>query len=228
MSRFFHMIHVLEKEMTGTQRILVTESDFGLWRNLLSRDSLTIHQLAGRIKKYSDRYGKKMPSEHELGHALLRLVQEGLVGMSGSDQGPLIKFKRLHELAVMPVYKKTGDAGADVSSVEDVTLAPGETQLVDLGFAMEIEPGWEVQVRPRSGLATKGITVMNSPGTIDSGYRGPCKVILHNGGSKNFAVRKKDRVAQFVVKRAPQARFEEVEELSDSDRGEGGFGSTGI
>ena len=235
MSRLFYKINVSEKEMNGTQHVLATSSEFGLWRNLLMDDALSLHQLAGRIK-YTEKTvpGFKMPGEKELGFALLRLVQEGLVGMVGQDQGPLIKFKRLHKDAVIPTYSKPGDAGADVSSVQSMLIYPGYTEMLDLGFAIEIEPGWEVQVRSRSGLAKKGIVVSNSPGTIDSGYRGPCKVLLTNTGSKPYRIngptedKPGDRIAQFVVKRAPQGRFEEVEELSDSERGQGGFGSTGL
>lgn len=227
----FYQIQIPEKEMNGVQYVLATESRYGLWRNLLLSDYLTIHQLAGRIKEYTEAfdYEQKMPTESELGFALLRLVQEGLVGMTTNTRGPLIKFKRLHEKATIPKYAKDGDAGADVKSVEDVLIPAKGRRLVRLGFAIEIEPGWEVQVRPKSGLAANnGITVLNTPGTIDSGYRGECKVIMANLSSKDYKVEAGAKVAQFVVKRAPQAHFEEVDELSDSNRGTGGFGSTGV
>lgn len=227
MSKFYR-IHVPCEMMNGTQFVIATESNFGTWRDLLGPDILSLHQLARRVKDYCDAGGIEMPGEKELGFALLRLVQEGLVGMTGGKQGPLIKFKRLHEDAVLPKYAKSGDAGADVHSVETVRIFSGSTRAVALGFAIEIEPGWEIQVRPRSGLAAKkGITVLNSPGTIDSGYRGECKVIIHNTADIPFDIAAGDRIAQFVVKRAPQAYFEEVDELSDSDRGTGGLGSTG-
>ncbi len=123
-----------------------------------------------------------------------------------------------------------GAAGADVyAAVEhDVVLAPGERLLVPAGFAFAIAPGYEVQVRPRSGLALRhGVTLLNSPGTIDSDYRGPVGVLLMNFGSEPFVVRRGERIAQMVVAPVVQAAFEEVTELDASERGTGGFGSTG-
>jgi dUTP pyrophosphatase len=141
---------------------------------------------------------------------------------------PVVKLLQTSDLAVLPVYSKDGDAGADVYSVSRVILMPGKRALIDLGFCIEIETGWEIQVRSRSGLAIKnGVTVLNSPGTIDSGYRGQCGVILQNSGEEPFLINAGDRVAQFVLKRAPQASFVWTNELSNSDRGKGGFGSTG-
>ena len=141
---------------------------------------------------------------------------------------PKIKLERIHKKAMLPIYKKSGDAGADVTSVTETVIQPGARALIDLGFKIEIQPGWEVQVRPRSGLALKnGITVLNSPGTIDSSYRGSCGVLLHNNSNEPFPVRVGDRVAQFVLKRAPQGAFSWVDKVSSSDRGEGGWGSTG-
>jgi len=145
------------------------------------------------------------------------------------ERKPRVTLKRTHESAVLPGYENSGDAGADVRSVTETVIQPGARALIELGFKIEIEDGWEIQVRPRSGLAIKkGITVLNSPGTIDSGYRGQCCVILHNNSNEPFPVRVGDRIAQFVVKRAPQAKFAWAKELSDSARGEGGLGSTGV
>jgi len=230
MSKFFYKIDVPENKMNGTQYVLARDSEFGLWRNLLGEDSLTLHQLAARIKKYVERYTEyEMPTENRLGFGLLRLVQEGLIGMSGQEQGPLIKFKKLHEDAKLPSYQTAGAAGADVYSVENCTISPGETKVVKLGFSIEIEKGWEVQVRSRSGLAAKNsVFVLNSPGTIDEDYRGENMVILHNAGLKPFVVDVGDRIAQLVVNRATQAVFSEAEELTDTARGVGGFGSTGV
>ena len=116
----------------------------------------------------------------------------------------------------------------DVVSAEDVTLAPGARHAVATGLALAIPPGFEVQVRPRSGLALKhGITVPNTPGTIDSDYRGELKVILINLGSETFEIRRGDRVAQLVLAPVVQAGWVEVDELDDTARGAGGFGSTG-
>ncbi|MCW1428768.1 dUTP diphosphatase [Novosphingobium sp. JCM 18896] len=128
----------------------------------------------------------------------------------------------------LPAYATAGAAGMDVLAAEDVTLAPGGWHAVATGLALAIPPGYEIQVRPRSGLALKhGISVPNAPGTIDSDYRGELKVILINHGSEDFAIRRGDRVAQLVLAPVVQASWLKVDELDDTARGEGGFGSTG-
>ena len=128
----------------------------------------------------------------------------------------------------LPSYASHGAAGMDVVAAENVTLLPGERHAVATGFAIAIPPGHEVQVRPRSGLALKhGITCLNTPGTIDSDYRGEVKVILANLGDENFEIRRGDRIAQLVIAPVARARWEEVESLPASERGAGGFGSTG-
>lgn len=128
----------------------------------------------------------------------------------------------------LPSYATDGAAGMDVVAAEDVTLVPGARHAVATGFAMAIPPGFEVQVRPRSGLALKhGITCLNTPGTIDEDYRGEVKVILANLGDEPFAVKRGERIAQLVPAPVQKAEFVEVEELSSTDRGAGGFGSTG-
>jgi dUTP pyrophosphatase len=128
----------------------------------------------------------------------------------------------------LPAYATEGAAGMDVLSAEDVTIAPGERHAVASGFAVGIPAGYEIQVRPRSGLALKhGITVPNTPGTIDSDYRGELKVILINHGAEPFAIARGDRVAQLVLAPVTRGAWEEVEELDDTARGAGGFGSTG-
>lgn len=128
----------------------------------------------------------------------------------------------------LPAYATTGAAGMDVVSAEDVTIAPSARHAVATGLAMAIPEGYEVQVRPRSGLALKhGITVPNTPGTIDSDYRGELKVILINLGSEPFAIARGDRVAQLVLAPVVQAAWDEVEALDATERGAGGFGSTG-
>ena len=127
-----------------------------------------------------------------------------------------------------PAYATEGAAGLDVVAAEDVTLAPGQRHAVATGFAIAIPEGYEVQVRPRSGLALKhGIMGPNSPGTIDHDYRGEVKVILANIGSEPFEVRRGERIAQLVPAPVTKAHFSEVAELSDTARGAGGFGSTG-
>jgi len=132
----------------------------------------------------------------------------------------------------LPAYETPGAAGADLrANLPDrgeVELAPGARALIPTGLRIEIPDGYEVQVRPRSGLALKyGITLPNAPGTIDSDYRGPLGVIIMNAGSEAFTISHGDRIAQMVVAPVVQARFELAEELSETDRGAGGFGSTG-
>jgi dUTP pyrophosphatase len=127
-----------------------------------------------------------------------------------------------------PAYATDGAAGLDVVAAEDLTLAPGQRHAVATGFALAIPEGYEVQVRPRSGLALKhGITCLNSPGTIDHDYRGEVRVILANLGSEPFDVRRGERIAQLVPAVVTRAQFSEVVELTETSRGVGGFGSTG-
>jgi dUTP pyrophosphatase len=129
----------------------------------------------------------------------------------------------------LPAYATSGAAGMDVVAAEDLTLAPGARHAVATGFAMAIPEGFEVQVRPRSGLALKhGITCLNTPGTIDSDYRGEVKVILANLGSEPFPIARGDRIAQLVPAPVQRAVFSEVASLDETDRGAGGFGSTGV
>nr|WP_283937818.1 dUTP diphosphatase [Sphingomonas hankyongi] len=128
----------------------------------------------------------------------------------------------------IPGYATEGAAGLDVVAAEDRTLHPGERHAVATGFSIAIPEGYEVQVRPRSGLALKhGITCLNTPGTIDHDYRGEVKVILANLGSEAFEVRRGERIAQLVPAVVTKAHFSEVIELSETSRGAGGFGSTG-
>ena len=128
----------------------------------------------------------------------------------------------------LPAYATEGAAGMDVLAAEDVTLPPGGRHAVATGLAVAIPPGYEIQVRPRSGLALKhGVTVPNTPGTIDSDYRGELKVILINHGVEAFEVLRGDRVAQLVLAPVTRASWLKVEELDQTMRGEGGFGSTG-
>ena len=128
----------------------------------------------------------------------------------------------------LPARATEHAAGLDVVAAEDVTLGPGERHAVSTGFAIAIPHGYEVQVRPRSGLALKhGITCLNTPGTIDSDYRGEVKVILANLGSDPFEVRRGQRIAQLVPAPVLPAEFHEVEVLEETVRGAGGFGSTG-
>lgn len=141
-----------------------------------------------------------------------------------------VRIKRLpHGLDLdLPAYATTGAAGMDIVSAEAVTLAPGMRHAVATGFAVAIPDGYEIQVRPRSGLALKhGVTVPNTPGTIDSDYRGELKVIMINHGADDFPIARGDRIAQLVLAPVTQAKWEEIGELDDTARGAGGFGSTG-
>lgn len=136
------------------------------------------------------------------------------------------------EGAIVPEYKTVGAAGADLCAYlpsQNVTLSPGKSALIPTGLFFEIPDGYEVQIRPRSGLAAKnGVTVLNTPGTIDSDYRGEIKVILINLGEKDFTINDGDRIAQMVIAPVTTADFTFAENLSETDRGSGGMGSTGV
>ena len=141
-----------------------------------------------------------------------------------------VRIKRLPhgEGLALPAYATNGAAGMDVLAVEDVTLAAGARHAVATGLSVAIPKGYEIQVRPRSGLALKhGISVPNTPGTIDSDYRGELKVILINHGAEVFRIARGDRIAQLVLAPVTQAQWQEVAELDETERGAGGFGSTG-
>jgi dUTP pyrophosphatase len=142
-----------------------------------------------------------------------------------------VQVKRLNNGAglPMPVYASDGAAGMDVCAAESLTLKVGKRHAVATGLAFAIPHGFEVQVRPRSGLALNhGITCLNTPGTIDSDYRGEVKVILANLGDEDFVIQRGDRIAQLVVAPVTHAAMVEVETLDDTARGAGGFGSTGV
>ena len=142
-----------------------------------------------------------------------------------------IRVLRLNHSAGLPLpaYATTGAAGMDICAAESMTLRVGKRHAVATGFAFAIPNGYEVQVRPRSGLALKhGITCLNTPGTIDSDYRGEVKVILANLGEDDFIITKGDRIAQIVVAPVTQGEMIEVDTLDETARGTGGFGSTGV
>lgn len=146
---------------------------------------------------------------------------------------PLVKVKRLaHGRDLdLPSYETALAAGCDVRAAvaDPLTLKPGERFMVPTGIAIALPPGWEAQMRPRSGLAAKhGISCVNSPGTIDADYRGELKVILINHGTEDFVVNRGDRIGQMVIAPVWQAVFEEVDDLDETSRGAGGFGSTGV
>lgn len=140
-----------------------------------------------------------------------------------------LKIKRLNPEAKIPEYAHTGDAGLDLFSVDEVTIEPGESKLIKTGIAIELAQGTEAQIRPRSGLALKNqVTILNTPGTIDEGYRGEICVIMINHGKQAFKIYKAMKIAQMVIQKVLRVNVEEVQSLSDSPRGTDGFGSTGV
>jgi|TARA_R110002049_G_scaffold10784_7_gene52342 dUTP pyrophosphatase len=142
-----------------------------------------------------------------------------------------ISVKRLAHAGDLPLpsYETSGSAGMDVRAAENMVIAPGHRGLVGTGLAFAIPQGYEIQVRPRSGLALKkGIGVPNSPGTIDSDYRGELKIILLNHGEEDFIIERGDRIAQIVVAPVQRGILVEVADLDETQRGSGGFGSTGV
>lgn len=175
-------------------------------------------------------------TEHDMGDGgksvgvindLITLIQKELEGLTGCR---MLKIFRKDKSIESPKYEKAGDSGLDLRSIEDVVLKPRARAVVSTGLIIELPPGHEGQVRPRSGLAAKhGVTVLNTPGTVDNSFRGEVKVILYNTSNESFKIEKGMRIAQLVV--APVARVDVTEvgeeELVKTERGAGGFGSTG-
>lgn len=168
--------------------------------------------------------------------AVSKLANEAAEIAKAELAGDAVRFVRVHEDAKIPQYMTPGAAGADLHAVMDdgktsLELAPGERMLISTGLVAEIPEGYEMQIRPRSGLAMKnGVTVLNAPGTVDSDYRGEIAVLLINLGDDFFEVKKGMRIAQMVLAPVEQLKFETVESVSDlgtTRRGAGGFGSTG-
>ena len=140
-----------------------------------------------------------------------------------------VSFKRTRPEAILPAYAHPGDAGMDLCSAEELSVLPGGRALVHTGLVICLPDGFEAQVRPRSGLALKrGVTVLNSPGTVDAGYRGEVGVILANFGESAFDVRVGDRIAQLVIAPVTHVEVAEACDVDDTARGAGGFGSTGV
>jgi dUTP pyrophosphatase len=140
-----------------------------------------------------------------------------------------VKIQRLSKSVPVPAKATKDAAGFDLSSSIDVVIAPNTWTLVPTGLKVAIDPGYEMQIRSRSGLAyKKGVVVLNSPGTIDADYRGEVGVILFNNGENDFVIARGDRIAQAVIAMVPEVNFVEVDSLDETDRGEGGFGSTGV
>ena len=155
--------------------------------------------------------------------------------MPSSRNRAVVRLKWLAhgEGLALPARQTAAAAGYDLCAAvpqgEELVLAPGAYGLVACGFALALPPGFEAQIRPRSGLAARsGVTVLNAPGTIDADYRGEVKVVLINHGAAPFAVRRGDRIAQMVIAEVPQSEIVEVEQIEETARGQGGFGSTGV
>lgn len=139
-----------------------------------------------------------------------------------------VKIQRIDESAILPEYAHDSDAGADVFALEDITIAPHKTEIVRTGVKVAIPKGYEIQIRPRSGMSRKtSIRIANAPGTIDADYRGEVGIIMENTGGISYEIKAGDRIAQMVISPVPMIEWEEVSELDVTIRGEGGFGSTG-
>jgi dUTP pyrophosphatase len=151
-----------------------------------------------------------------------------MIQSAKSSVQPLVKIKKLNSDAAVPFYATAGAAGCDIRVVDTLDIPAHSTRLFRTGLAVEIPEGWELQIRSRSGLSLKGITVANSPGTIDSDYRGEVGILLRNDKPEDVVISAGERVAQMVLAPVFQAKFEVVEELSATERGAGGFGSTGV
>ena len=161
----------------------------------------------------------------------MRVPDDGEVAMverEASAEEVVLKIQRLDPDVDVPRYAHPGDAGLDLAAAEDRSIAPGERVGVGTGLAIAVPPGWVGLVHPRSGLALdRGLTVVNAPGTIDSGYRGELKVLLVNLGDETVDVSRGDRIAQLLLQRVGRAVVAESDDLGETERGAGGFGSTG-
>jgi dUTP pyrophosphatase len=142
---------------------------------------------------------------------------------------PVVKFKKLDDAAQIPDYQHSGDSGMDLRSLYPDLISPGEIAMISTGLSVQLPANFEGQIRPRSGLAAKfGVTVLNSPGTVDFGYTGELKVLLINHSKKDFEIKAGDRIAQFVICPVAQAYILTIDDIEASSRGSGGFGSTGV
>lgn len=143
-----------------------------------------------------------------------------------------LKVKKLHPDALVPSYATEGSVAFDIASLEQITILPGETHAIRTGLSFELEPGYELEIRPRSGLSLNSkIRISNSPGTVDSDFRGEVKILVDNLMTKfpnPYIISKGQRIAQGIIRKVDQVEFEEVEELNETERGEKGFGSSGL
>lgn len=163
---------------------------------------------------------------------LISLLNESIVSALDFVGNPRVRIPVKISLdnsnAKIPEYAHSSDAGADIFSSEEITIHPNETKAVGTGIKLEIPKGYEIQIRPRSGLSLKtGLRIANSIGTIDADYRGEVKVLLWNSGSEDYTIKIGDKIAQMLIKEVPMIKFELIDSLSKTERGEKGFGSTG-
>jgi dUTP pyrophosphatase len=195
---------------------------------------------AKRVSKTDKKPARRFASSRELTDALNEVnkivdrvlaAQEGLPSAPAqvADRSRVVRIARAESDIEIPTYATEGSAGFDLRADECLEIAVGQTMTVPTGLHFEVPPGFELQIRPRSGFAASGNTIPNSPGTVDSDYRGEVKVLLHNGGTLPLVITRGDRIAQAVLAPVHRAQFEVVplEQLSPTARGAGGFGSTG-
>ena len=151
------------------------------------------------------------------------------VRLTHAWQSPEVRVQRVHPDAMLPQYAHPGDSGMDVYAIEDVTIPPGESRLIHIGLKIAVPEGSEAQIRPKSGIALKrSVTVLNTPGTIDGNYRGEVCVLLINHGRTPYLVKKHHKIAQLVICPVLRVEIRQVETLDATERGAGGFGSTGL
>lgn len=191
----------------------------------MSKDRSDVGYALEEMERFSERYDQR-----------LRDLEERLDAL---EEQPTVKIKRIFAghsqnedgtyRYALPQYRTAGAAGLDLVCTESWSIYPGECATLHCGFALELPRGYEAQIRPRSGLARDyGITVLNSPGTVDEDYRGEVMVLVMNHGQQSHRFRAGDRVAQMVIAKVARAQFQEVKELSETERGAGGFGHTGV
>ena len=190
-----------------------------------------LKQITDEFLKLQQKYSEETPLDSENGilSETLKQLEEELYNDSIKSE---ILIQRIHEDAILPSYAYPTDSGFDLCSVEEITIEPFGRALVSTGLRANIPQGFEIQIRPKSGLAIKeGITVLNTPGTVDQGYNGELKVIVFNTNNKTFTIKNKMKIAQAVLCPVASGRYVtivEVDNVEETERGENGFGSTGL
>lgn len=192
----------------------------------------SIEETQAEIQEFLDEIREDDTLSKKKKDLIITLIERSILEVYKINSNPRekveVKIKKLTPDAKLPTYAHDTDAGADVYSSESVTLNPYETKLIGTGIATAIPKGYEISIRPRSGLSLKSpLRIANSPATIDSLYRGEIKIIMTNTGSSPFSIEKGDRIAQMIISPVPMIQWNEVEELDSTERGSGGFGSTG-